>query len=103
MRRVGWLMDEIQLRGKSQEVIDELVRLSRDYGIMTPYTSFLADESTALASDAKLRRAGVMFAKGLGVSAGEAGQRGAANRQKLNMANRPVTALHSGQVMTCWR
>jgi len=44
IRRVGYLLDEIQLRGKSQEIIDELVRLSRDYGIMTPYTSFLADD-----------------------------------------------------------
>jgi len=92
MRRVGWLMDEIQLRGKSKEVIDELVRLSRDYGIMTPYTSFLADESTPLASEKRLREVGGMLAKGLGVSSGEAGQRGAANRQKLNMAARPVTA-----------
>jgi Ca-activated chloride channel family protein len=47
IRRVGWLLDEIQLRGKSQEIVDELVRLSRDYGIMTPYTSFLADEGTS--------------------------------------------------------
>ena len=89
IRRVGWLMDEIQLRGKSQEVIDELVRLSRDYGIMTPYTSFLADERTPLASGRRLSEAGSIAAKGLGVSMGEEGQRGAANRQKLNLAARP--------------
>jgi len=89
IRRVGWLMDEIQLRGKSQEVIDELVRLSRDYGIMTPYTSFLADERTPLASGRRLSETGAMFVRSLGKSSGEEGQRGAANRQKLNLAFSP--------------
>src|SRR5262249_13681023 len=28
----------------NQEVIDEIVRLSKEYGIITPYTSYLADE-----------------------------------------------------------
>jgi len=49
MRRVGFLMDEVQLRGKSKEVVDEIIRLSTQYGIITPYTSFLADETTRLA------------------------------------------------------
>jgi len=96
MRRVGWLMDEIQLRGKSKEVIDELVRLSRDYGIMTPYTSFLADERTPLASPTKLREAGNMAAKSLGVSSGADGQRGAMNRKQFNLAVRPSDSAQPG-------
>ncbi len=96
IRRVGWLMDEIQLRGKSKEVIDELVRLSRDYGIMTPYTSFLADERTPLAGERMLREADGIIAKSLGVSTGEAGQRGAANRQMLNLAARPSASAQPG-------
>ncbi|MCE5229260.1 VWA domain-containing protein [bacterium] len=43
-RRIGFLIDQIDLHGKSQELVSELVDLSRRYGILTPYTSFLADE-----------------------------------------------------------
>jgi Ca-activated chloride channel family protein len=40
-RRVGWLLDEIRLRGQSAELRDEIVRLAREHGIVTPYTSYL--------------------------------------------------------------
>src|SRR5207237_9892890 len=45
-RRVGWLLDEIRLHGESKELKDEIVRLARDHGIVTPYTSYriLEDE-----------------------------------------------------------
>ena len=43
-RRVGFLLDEIRLRGENAELKDEVIRLSREYGIMTPYTSFLVLE-----------------------------------------------------------
>lgn len=44
MRRIGQIIDEIDLVGKNQELITELVDLSKRHGIMTPYTSFLAEE-----------------------------------------------------------
>ncbi len=47
-RRVGFLIDQIDLHGKNSELTEELVALSRRYGILTPYTSFLADERTDL-------------------------------------------------------
>jgi Ca-activated chloride channel family protein len=40
-RRVGWLLDEIRLHGESPELRDEIVRLAREHGIVTPYTSYL--------------------------------------------------------------
>ncbi len=43
-RRVGYLLDEIRLRGESSELKDEVVQLSRKYGIVTPYTSYLIVE-----------------------------------------------------------
>jgi len=93
IRRVGWLLDEIQLRGKSKEVIDELVRLSRDYGIMTPYTSFLADERTPLGKPTALRALGKHAADDLAENtSGIAGQLGAMNRQALNTASSPSVA-----------
>ena len=47
-RRVGYLIDQIDLSGQNKELIDELVSLSTKYGILTPYTSFLADERVPL-------------------------------------------------------
>ena len=47
-RRVGYLIDQIDLPGQNKELIDELVSLSTRYGILTPYTSFLADERVPL-------------------------------------------------------
>ena len=44
VRRLGDLIDQIDLHGQNRELIDELVSLSTKYGILTPYTSFLADE-----------------------------------------------------------
>jgi Ca-activated chloride channel family protein len=48
VRRVGYLIDQIDLNGQNKELTDELVQLSTKYGILTPYTSFLADEGVQL-------------------------------------------------------
>jgi Ca-activated chloride channel family protein len=45
-RRVGEIIDEIDLKGKNQELINELVSLATEHGIITPYTSFFADDQT---------------------------------------------------------
>ncbi len=44
MRRIGEIIDQMDLSGKNDELIKELVALSTKHGILTPYTSFLADE-----------------------------------------------------------
>jgi Ca-activated chloride channel family protein len=43
-RRVGYLLDEIRLRGESSELRDEVTDLARQYGIVTPYTAYLIVE-----------------------------------------------------------
>jgi Ca-activated chloride channel family protein len=40
-RRVGYLLDEIRLRGDHQELRDEVTELARKYGLVTPYTAYL--------------------------------------------------------------
>jgi Ca-activated chloride channel family protein len=47
LRRVGWLLDEIRLRGESRELRDEVVDLARRFAIVTPYTSYLIVEDEA--------------------------------------------------------
>ena len=43
-RRVGFLLDEIRLRGETTELRDETTELARKYGIVTPYTAYLIVE-----------------------------------------------------------
>ncbi|MBV9657573.1 MAG: VWA domain-containing protein [Verrucomicrobia bacterium] len=40
-RRVGFLLDEIRLRGETAVVKEEVVALARKFGIVTPYTAYL--------------------------------------------------------------
>ena len=47
VRRVGEILDELDLKGKNDELIKELVELATRHGILTPYTSFMADTSAA--------------------------------------------------------
>ena len=46
-RRIGFLLDEIRLRGESAELRDEVADLARRHGIVTPYTAFLIHEDEA--------------------------------------------------------
>ena len=41
-RRIGYLLEDMRKNGETQEVKSEVVRLSKEYGIMTPYTAYLA-------------------------------------------------------------
>ena len=63
MRRIGEIIDELDLNGKNEELVKELVMLSTKHGILTPYTSFLADETSrptlALESDEFRRNSGI--------------------------------------------
>lgn len=45
-RRVGWLMEQIRNNGETKEVRDEIVDLGTRYGIVTPYTSYLATDGS---------------------------------------------------------
>ncbi len=43
-RKVAYLLDYIRLNGESKELRDEIVRLGKKFGIVTPYTSYLVVE-----------------------------------------------------------
>ncbi len=51
-RQIGYIIDQIQLYGKTDELVNEIVRLSTKYGIITEYTSFLTRDDVRL-SDRK--------------------------------------------------
>ncbi len=59
-RRIAFVLDQIRLYGEKDELVDEVIALSRRYGIITPYTSFLVEEgdlSAEAAADAVYRAA----------------------------------------------
>ena len=53
MRRIGEIIDQLDLSGQNNELVKELVELSTKHGILTPYTSFLADETMRPLADAR--------------------------------------------------
>jgi Ca-activated chloride channel family protein len=54
-RKIGYLLNQIRLNGPDEETIDQIVRLSIRYGIVTPYTSYLVTEDLALGAAAQDR------------------------------------------------
>ena len=45
-RRVGWLLEQIRSNGETKETRDEVVELGTRYGLVTPYTSYLATDGS---------------------------------------------------------
>jgi len=43
-RHVAYLTDQIRLHGKNPELIQEIIRVAKKYGIVTPYTAYLVHE-----------------------------------------------------------
>jgi Ca-activated chloride channel family protein len=86
-RRVGWLMEQIRTNGEQKELTDEIVDLGTRYGIVTPYTSYLALE------DAEDRRlSGVDSSQVIRVTPGAPGER------RNRAARRPATGGVGGGV-----
>ncbi len=47
-RRVGYLLNEINLYGENQELVNEIIDHATRYGIITPYTSMLVTEDVPM-------------------------------------------------------
>jgi uncharacterized protein YegL len=77
-RRVGWLMEQIRSNGDNKEVRDEVVELGTRFGIVTPYTSYLATDGSERRENRDLPRP-------------------ASGGLRLPEANRAVVDLASGQ------
>ncbi len=74
-RKVGYLLNEIRLKGANQEVIDQIIRLSIRYGIVTPYTSYLVTEKAPLGVAEQERLANETLSQYLAMPTAVAGQR----------------------------
>jgi Ca-activated chloride channel homolog len=50
-RKIAYLLDEIRRNGEKGELKDEVVKLARKYGVVTPYTSYLVVEDEKMLQD----------------------------------------------------
>jgi Ca-activated chloride channel family protein len=50
-RKIGYLLNKVRLEGTDQETVNQIVRLSIRYGIVTPYTSYLVTEKLPLGAE----------------------------------------------------
>ncbi len=54
-RRVGQLLDEVRMNGETSALKEEIVALAKEFGLVTPYTSYLVQEEESMAEDVMLR------------------------------------------------
>jgi Ca-activated chloride channel family protein len=102
VRRVGEIIDDIDLNGKNDELVAELVTLAKKHGIITPYTSFLAEEPMAGFGDDGIRPAELAMrnearaAKELEALDEVAGEAGFAQRDFKNDLQKAAAAPAAG-------
>lgn len=69
-RKIGYLIDQIRLHGQNQELVDEIVALSMEYGIITEYTSFLVDLDAGISRREMVEEAGQRFSTAFEMKSG---------------------------------
>jgi Ca-activated chloride channel homolog len=95
-RRVGEIIDELDLKGRNQELVKELVNLATEHGILTPYTSFLADENSGPQEVAEVRSRAVRQLSQLDAVAGDEAFRQREAKAAYRYAARPASAGAGG-------
>jgi Ca-activated chloride channel family protein len=103
-RQIGYLLQEIRLHGPNKELIAEVVRLSREYGIVTEYTEFIASaggrasggpNAPMISKDAAYAEAAKRLDKARSEQAGQWAVNQAANDRALQ--NRAVASGEANQ------
>ena len=95
VRRVSEILDELDLKGKNEELVKELVQLATLHGILTPYTSFLADDGASLRDMAgNVRRADDRLAA-LNIAEGKGGFAQRAMKSALQQAAAAPGGAHA--------
>ncbi|MBP6004680.1 MAG: VWA domain-containing protein [Pyrinomonadaceae bacterium] len=87
-RRVGWLLEQIRNNGETKEVRDEVVELGTRYGLVTPYTSYLATDG----SMANIRRDAPMADSFMVDGASRAKEKSGAGAVKLSVQQNSMQA-----------
>ncbi len=92
-RKIGHLLNKIRLRGSDAEMIDQIVKLSIRFGIVTPYTSYLVTEPMPLGVEEQERIAqdqyNEMLAMPTAMPMGQGAVQQAESEQKIAGAEAP--------------
>ena len=91
-RRVGEIIDELDLKGRNEELVNELVALATEHGILTPYTSFFADDTNAPRDVALSRHRTLQQTESLSQISGRYGFNQRLAKQQYRSANAPAAA-----------
>jgi Ca-activated chloride channel family protein len=92
IRRIGEIIDDLDLHGRNQELVDELVALSQRHGILTPYTSFLADDRVSLTAGTGNRTRAFKDLDQLAVTTGSSGFTQRELKAQYQLANQIAAA-----------
>lgn len=92
VRRVGEIIDQIDLQGQNSELMDELIHLSRKHGILTPFTSYLADENSDVRDMSLARQRIGSQLRLLEQESGESGFKQRVVKSQLQSAGGGITA-----------
>jgi Ca-activated chloride channel family protein len=95
-RRVGEIIDEIDLKGRNEELVNELVALATEHGILTPYTSFFADENSSVRDLTQNQQRTLEEVEALAEVSGRYGIAQRENKLSLQTAAQAPTAAASG-------
>jgi Ca-activated chloride channel homolog len=95
-RRVGDIIDEIDLKGRNEELIKELVSLATEHGILTPYTSFLATEESDVRALSVNRGRAFSEVDALGETSGQYGFEQRREKLAFQSASQAPAAIASG-------
>jgi Ca-activated chloride channel homolog len=98
-RKIGYLVNQIRLNGENPELVDAVVDLSLEYGIVTPYTSYLITEEDFLSDEA---RETAIYDASSGISAAPAsGAQAVDQAQEVQaLADAEVFAMPTARVVT---
>jgi len=92
-RKIGYLLQQIRLHGEERELVDEIVELSVRYGIITPYTSFLVEETEmALREEGRAQIVETVEVEVEVVVSGEAAVDRSVQEKALSQAEAPAAA-----------
>lgn len=97
-RRIGEIIDDIDLHGENQELVDELILLSKRHGILTPYTAYLAEEQTDLNDVRGSRQLSLQQLRKLDQEVGESAFMQRSLKSQFRLADRGAPAGVSNNV-----
>jgi Ca-activated chloride channel homolog len=98
VRRIGEILDELDLKGKNEELVKELVTLSQRHGVLTPYTSFMADENSPHHDVGTIYRETELRLDSLKEVEGQIGVEQRAANNLLRNANAPIDGAYGGGI-----